>query len=76
MSLEGMTLAGKIASNILGMTLGQAIMGSGKKKKSLRLLLGIKKRKGYKRMRHHSKPVKLHGGKKKHRRHHLQKHSR
>ena len=35
MSLEGMTLAGKIASNILGMTLGQAIMGSGKKKKVL-----------------------------------------
>ena len=44
MALEGMTLAGKIASNILGMTLGQAIMGSGKKKKSRRLLLGIKKR--------------------------------
>ena len=74
MALEGMTLAGKIASNILGMTLGQAIMGSGKKK-SRRLLVGIKKRKGYKRVRHHSKHVKLYGGKKKHHRH-LKKHSR
>ena len=37
--------------------------------------MGIKKRKGYKRVLHHSKPVNLHGGKKKHR-HHLKKHSR
>ena len=74
MSLHGMKLAGKIASNLLGMTLGRAIMGSGKKK-SLRLLMGIKKRKGYKRVRRHSKPVKLHGGKHR-RRHHLKKHRR
>ena len=71
MSKEGMTLVGKIAANSLGMTLGRAIMGSGKKKKSLRLLMGIKKRKGYKRVCH--PPVKLHGGKHPRRRRHLKK---
>ena len=80
MALDAMTLQGKVGDYILGMSLGQAIMGMGsgkKKKKSLRLLMGIKKRKGYKRAHHHSKPVKLHRGKKKHcRRHHLKKHSR
>ena len=73
MSLHSMTLAGQLANNILGMSFEQAIMGSGKKKKSLRILMRIKKRKGYKRAHHHrrSKPVKLHGGK---RRRHLKKH--
>ena len=67
MAKEGMKLVGKIAANILGMTLGRAIMGSGKKKNSLRLLMGIKKRKGYKRVCH--PPVKLHRGKHRRRRH-------
>ena len=69
-----MAFLGMIAVTLASSILGNAIFGKGKKKKSLRLLMGIKKRKGYKRMRHHSKPVKLHGGKKTHRRHHLKKH--
>ena len=65
MSMHSMTLAGQLADNILGMSFEQAIMGSGKKKKNLKLLMRNKKRKGYKRAHHHyrSKPVKLHGGK-------------
>ena len=61
MAKEGMKLVGKMAANILGMTLGRAIMGSGKKKKSLRILMGIKKERVIKGCV--TPPVKLHRGK-------------